>query len=108
MFDYGITARNGWTECHSAQPIGKDKVLFMQNGSPKAKLFLYNLKTAKMEMEHAMRTKEPVDQRSVHGEFRNVRMTKAGTFLISRMSLGKVIEYDKEWYAEERGGVGVE
>jgi hypothetical protein len=41
-------------------------------------------------------------------QFRNVRMTKAGTFLISHMNLGKVIEYDKEWYAEERSGVGVE
>jgi hypothetical protein len=88
---------NGWTECHSAQPIGFDKVLFMQNGSPAAKLCLYNLRTGRMEMEHAMRTKEPVDQRSVHGQFRNVRMTKAGTYLISHMNLGKVIEYDQAW-----------
>jgi len=73
-----------------------DKVLFMQNGTP-AKLFLYNLRTAKIEMEHVMRTKEPVDQKSVHGQFRNVRMTKAGTYLIAHMNLGKVIEYDKDW-----------
>ena len=97
IYDYQCPkGESGWTECHSAQPIGKDKVLFMQNGVP-AKLFLYNLKTGQTEMEHVMRTKEPVDQKSVHGQFRNVRMTKAGTFLIAHMNLGKVIEYDKDW-----------
>lgn len=85
-----------WAECHSAQPIGADKVLFMQNGMP-AKLFLYNLATRQIEMEHVMRTKEPVDARSIHGQFRNVRMTAAGTYLISHMNLGKVIEYDRDW-----------
>ena len=73
-----------------------DKVLFMQNGTP-AKLYLFNIKTKKTEMEHEMRTKEPVDQKSVHGQFRNVRMTKAGTYLIAHMNLGRVIEYDKDW-----------
>ena len=85
-----------WAECHSAQPIGTDKVLFMQNGLP-AKLFLYNLATGKIELEHVMRTKEPVDAKSIHGQFRNVRMTAAGTYLISHMNLGKVIEYDRNW-----------
>ncbi|TAK93309.1 MAG: hypothetical protein EPO07_18270 [Verrucomicrobia bacterium] len=85
-----------WAECHSAQPIGMDKVLFMQNGIP-AKLYLYNLKTGKMEMEHAVKTKEPVDAKSIHGQFRNVRMTKAGTYLLAHMNLSKVIEYDRDW-----------
>jgi hypothetical protein len=85
-----------WAECHSAQPIGSDKVLFMQNGLP-AKLTLYNIATGKIEMEHVMRTKEPVDAKSIHGQFRNVRMTKAGTYLIAHMNLGKVIEYDRDW-----------
>jgi hypothetical protein len=97
IYDYQCPkTETGWAECHSAQPIGQDKVLFMQNGVP-AKLFLYNIKTKQMEMEHVMRTKEPVDQKSVHGQFRNVRMTKAGTYLIAHMNLGKVIEYDKDW-----------
>jgi len=85
-----------WSECHSAQPIGMDKVLFMQNGLP-ARLFLYNLTSRTIEMERAMKTKEPVDAKSIHGQFRNVRMTKAGTYLIAHMNLGKVIEYDKNW-----------
>jgi hypothetical protein len=97
IYDYQCPkTTNGWEECHSAQPIGIDKVFFMQNGTP-AKSFLFNLKTGKIEMEHVMQTKDPVDQKSVHGQFRNVRMTKAGTYLISHMNLGKVIEYDKNW-----------
>lgn len=85
-----------WAECHSAQPIGMDKVLFMQNGLP-AKLCLYNLKSGKLEMERVVKTKEPVDAKSIHGQFRNVRMTKAGTYLLAHMNLGKVIEYDQNW-----------
>jgi hypothetical protein len=97
IYDYQCPkAEEGWTECHSAQPIGQDKVLFMVNGVP-AKLFLYNIKTRETEMEHVMQTKEPVNQKSVHGQFRNVRMTKAGTYLIAHMNLGRVIEYDKDW-----------
>jgi len=85
-----------WAECHSAQPIVMDKVLFMQNGMP-AKLSLFNLKSGKTEMEHVAKTKEPVDAKSIHGQFRNVRMTRAGTYLLAHMNLGKVIEYDKDW-----------
>lgn len=85
-----------WAECHSAQPVGTDKVLFMQNGLP-AKLTLFNLATGKIEMEHIVRTKEPVDAKSIHGQFRNVRLTKAGTYLIAHMNLGRVIEYDRDW-----------
>ena len=85
-----------YCECHSAQPIGNDKVLFMLNGMP-AKLCLFNIKSGKIEMEHIMQTKEPVNAASIHGQFRNVRMTKAGTYLIAHMNLGKVIEYDTNW-----------
>jgi hypothetical protein len=85
-----------WAECHSAQPVGLDKVFFMQNGMP-AKCFLLNLKTRQVEMEHEVKTKPPVDAQSIHGQFRNVRMTKAGTYLLAHMNLGKVIEYDAAW-----------
>jgi hypothetical protein len=85
-----------WAECHSVQPIGPDKVFFMQNGMP-AKCFVFNIKTHQFEMEHEVKTKAPVDARSIHGQFRNVRMTKAGTYLLAHMNLGRVIEYDKDW-----------
>lgn len=84
-----------YTECHTAQPIGHDRVLFMLNGIP-PKLCIYNLKTGKMELERAVKAKEPYTAQSIHGQFRNVRMTKSGTFLLAHLNLGKVIEYDKD------------
>ncbi len=84
------------TECHSALPIGLDKVFLCQNGTP-AKVMLINKKTGKMEMEHEVPTARPDDPKSVHGQFRNVRMTNAGTYLLAHMNMDKVIEYDKNW-----------
>ncbi|MGH9799358.1 MAG: hypothetical protein ACRD82_03260, partial [Blastocatellia bacterium] len=84
------------TEIHSAQPIGKDKVLLMQNGLP-AKLILINKATGKIEIEHVLQTARPDDPKSVHGQFRHVRMTKAGTYLVPHLNMGKVVEYDKNW-----------
>jgi hypothetical protein len=78
------------TEIHSAQPIGKDKVLFMQCGDP-ARLILMDKATNKPVKELTLRTKNP---KGVHGQFRHVRMTKAGTFLVPHMDLGRVVEYD--------------
>ena len=100
---YAPPTETGWTEVHTAQPIGMDRVMYVVNGLP-AKLYVFNIKTHRIERELALRTKEPVDQRSVHGQFRNVRMTKDGTFLIAHMNLGQVIEYDQDgkeiWSAE--------
>jgi hypothetical protein len=84
-----------WSECHSAQPVAQDKVLFMQNGRP-AKLIIYNLVTATIEHEQIMHTQPVTTARSVHNQFRNVRLTPAGTYLIAHMDLNKVIEYDKD------------
>jgi hypothetical protein len=86
-----------WTECHSAVPIGDDRVLFMRNGLP-AELFLYNLKTGKIELEHVMPTKDPADPKKIHPQFRNIRLTPAGTYLIPHLDLGKVVEYDKDFH----------
>jgi hypothetical protein len=92
--EVGGDGKKYWRECHSAQPVGNDKVLFMLNGHP-AKLCLYNLGTGKMEMEHPVKTSR--DTGSVHAQFRNVRLTPAGTYLIAHLDLGKVIEYSKDW-----------
>ncbi len=64
------------TEVHSAQPVGKDKVLFMQNGTP-AKLILMNKRSGKVELEHVLPTARPDDPKSVHGQFRHVRMNQS-------------------------------
>ena len=89
------------TEVHSAQPIGPDKVFLCQNGFP-AKALLINKRTGAVEMEHVLETKpKPDDPKaaggSVHGQFRHIRMTKAGTFLIAHLNLGRVREYDRDW-----------
>jgi hypothetical protein len=64
----------------------------MQNGDP-AKLMLIHKPTGKVEKELTLATRNP---RNAHGQFRHVRMTKAGTFLVPHMDLGKVVEYDAD------------
>lgn len=81
------------TEIHACQPIGLDKVLFMQNGTP-PKLIVFNIKTNKMEVEHEM----PYDSlKGVHAQFRRVRYTAQGTYLVPFMLMDKVVEYDKNF-----------
>lgn len=77
-------------ETHTAQPIGKEHVVFIQNGNP-AKLFVTNIKTGKTEKEFVLPVKNPT---SVHGQFRHARLTKAGTILVAHMDMGRVCEYD--------------
>jgi hypothetical protein len=84
------------SECHSAQPVGLDKVFLCLNGTP-AKAVLINKKTGGVEMEHEIPTAKPDDPKSVHGQFRHIRFTKAGTYLLAHLNMGKVIEYDKDW-----------
>jgi hypothetical protein len=82
------------TEIHSVQPIGLDKVLVMQNGTP-AKLMIVNKKTGMIEMEHAL--PQSLTGAGVHGQFRRVRVTDKGTYLLPFLQMGKVIEYDKDF-----------
>lgn len=77
-------------ETHTAQPIGNDRVLFIQNGDT-AKLFVVNVKTGKTEKVFPLPVKNP---KSVHGQMRHARLTKAGTILVAHMDLEKVCEYD--------------
>ena len=89
------------TEVHSAQPIGMDRVFLGQNGFP-AKALLINKRTGQIEMEHELETQpKPADPQlvggSIHGQFRHIRMTKTGTYLIPHLNLGKVREYDRNW-----------
>ena len=80
------------TEIHTAFPVGTDKVLIMQNGNP-AKALLIEKKTGRILHEQVLPTRNPD---STHGQFRHIRMTKAGTLLVAHMDLGKVVEYDKK------------
>jgi hypothetical protein len=78
------------TEVHTVQPIGKDRVLFVQNGDP-AKVVVVNIGTGKTEREFVVPVRNP---KSVHGHFRHARLTEAGTLLLAHMDMGKVVEYD--------------
>lgn len=77
------------TEIHTAYPVGLDRVLIMQNGDP-AKAMIVLKSTNKIERELILPTRDP---KGTHGQFRHIRMTKAGTFLVAHMDLGKVVEY---------------
>ena len=78
------------TEIHTAQPIGKDRVLYVQNGEP-AKVVVVNVVTGKNEREFVVPVRNP---KSVHGHFRHARLTEAGTLLVAHMDMGKIAEYD--------------
>ena len=79
-------------EIHTAYPIGLDKVLVMQNGDP-ARLLVLRKADNKVLTEIVLPTRNP---KSVHGQFRHIRATAAGTFLVAHMDLGKVVEYSAE------------
>ena len=76
------------TEIHTAYPLGKRRVLIMQNGSP-AKLLVLRKRDNRVEKELVL----PTASLGTHGQFRHVRPTRAGTFLVAHMDLGKVVEY---------------
>ena len=78
-------------EIHTAQPIGTNRVIFIQNG-PEPKLFVANLASGRMEKEISLPVK---NTNSTHGQFHHARLTAAGTYLVAHMDLGKVVEYDE-------------
>jgi hypothetical protein len=84
------------TEVHSCQPIGLDKVLIVQNGLP-PKLMIINKRTGAVEVEHALPAESETDPRTVHPQFRRIRMTAAGTYLAPFLRMKKVVEYDKDF-----------
>ena len=80
------------TEIHACQPIDKDRVLFMINGIP-PKLMVINTRSSRIEVEQVMPFPSP-SMRRVHGQFRRVRYTAQGTYLVPFLSMDKVVEYD--------------
>jgi hypothetical protein len=91
-------------ETHTAQPIGTNHVIFIQNG-PEPRILVANLATGKMERDLPL----PVgNAKSTHGQFRHARLTDAGTYLVAHMDLRKVAEYDETgqqvWSADAPGG----
>ncbi|HYW42071.1 MAG TPA: hypothetical protein VE959_04390 [Bryobacteraceae bacterium] len=84
------------TEVHSCQPIGLDRVLLVQNGLP-PKLMIVNKRTGAVELEHALPAESLTDPKTVHPQFRRIRMTAKGTYLAPFLKMNKVVEYDKDF-----------
>jgi hypothetical protein len=71
------------TEMHTAYPLGKERVLIMQNGSP-AKLLILRKRDNRIEKELEL----PTASSKTHGQFRHVRMTDGGTLFRSCATYG--------------------
>lgn len=93
------------TEIHTAQPIGKNQVAFVQNGDP-AKYIIINKTTGVIEREFVLPVKNP---QKIHGHFRQARLLENGNVLVAHMDLGRVCEYDMSgnavWSMENPGGL---
>jgi outer membrane protein assembly factor BamB len=79
------------TEIHTAQMIGKEHVMFVQNGKP-AQVFVINISSGKTVRQFELPVNYP---ESTHTQFRQARLTDAGTLLVAHWDLGKVREYDE-------------
>ncbi len=79
------------TEIHTAQMIGKQHVLYVQNGNP-AQVFVVNIVTGVTVRQFGLPVKYP---ESTHTQFRRARLTDAGTLQVAHWDLGKVCEYDE-------------
>ena len=76
-------------EIHSIQPIGRDKVLYVQCGNP--------MEAVVMEipsLKELRRIPLPFDNGGSHGQMRNMRLTARGTMLLASFEYGAVIEFD--------------
>jgi hypothetical protein len=80
------------TEIHTAQAIGKDHVLLIENGVP-AKLKVLNKTSGAVVKEFELPTRG-TNANQVHSQFRHARLTAAGNVLVAHLDLGKVAEYD--------------
>lgn len=85
-------------EIHTVQPIGTTHVVFVQNGKP-AKIVVMEIPTKRIVREFEVATNE---KGSVHGQFRNARLTSRGTLLVANMGLGCISEYNCDGKEIER------
>jgi hypothetical protein len=84
------------TEIHTCQPIGLEKVMVVQNGLP-PKLMIFNMKSGGVEIEHALPAESLTEPKTVHPQFRRVRITAKGTYLAAFLKMNKVVEFDKDF-----------
>jgi hypothetical protein len=56
-----------------------------------------NIKTKAVEFQHDLPCKSLTDQKTVHAQFRRVRYTAQGTYLVPFLQMNQVVEYDKNF-----------
>ena len=95
-YDCNNTNGDAHTEVHACQPIGLDKVMFVVNGLP-PKLFVVNIKTGQVEVEHELPYIQPAKASDIHGQFRRARVTAQGRTSYLYLNMGRVVEYDKNF-----------
>ncbi|MDO4801308.1 MAG: DUF362 domain-containing protein, partial [Prevotellaceae bacterium] len=86
------------TEIHTIQPIGRNYVVFIQNGHP-AKVVVMEIPSLRIVREFVIPANE---KGSVHGQFRNARLTERGTLLVANMAQGFIAEYTSKGQEVER------
>ena len=79
------------TEIHTIQPVGRNHVVYVRNGHP-AKVIVAKIPEMTTVREFDLPCSE---SGSVHGQFRNARLTSKGTLLVANMAMGFVAEYDE-------------
>jgi hypothetical protein len=95
-YDCNNSKGTNHTEVHTCQPIGLDKVMFVLNGLP-PRLMVVNTRTGTVEINHELSYPSSTNTGSIHGQFRRARYTASGTYLLSYLGGGKVVELDKDF-----------
>ena len=80
------------TEVHTLHPVSENEAVMLVNGKP-PKLVNIRIPSGEILWEKEIPCSPDI---SVHGQFRRMRITKAGTFLIAHLSENKVSEYDQD------------
>lgn len=76
-------------EIHSIQPIGKDRIVYIQCGDPFT-CVVREVPSMKLIREFKL----PYKDGGSHGQMRNFRLTRKGTLLLASMQYGAIIEFD--------------
>jgi len=84
------------TEIHCCQPIGLHKVLFIENGLP-PHLKVIDIKSGHVDVDHVLPCPSLTDHGTVHAQFRRVRYTANGHYLVPFLEMNRVVEYDKDF-----------
>jgi len=83
-------------EIHALQPIGLDQVMVVENGQP-PRLYILNKRDNSKAVDHELPAISATDQKTVHTQFRNCRITAQGTYLLPFLKEGRIVEYGKNW-----------